>query len=170
MYNLNQIEATMKHGKINIKSQIILKLFIILLSILSAFVLISGIIIKALNEINNQEFIITIVIFILTIIIIIIFTYLFMINKKCLNEISEWLKDAVICKAKVNRVDFTNMNSQPYQIEVNFEFNNKKIKKISKKFNLLKVGLPKIFAKYDNKIINILYSEKYDAVLFVKNK
>jgi hypothetical protein len=78
-------------------------------------------------------------------------------------------RDAVETKASVNRLAIISPNYRPSQIQVSFIFNGEKKSKISKPGNAIS-GYHKIFAKYNNKKINILYSPKYDQVLILHNK
>ncbi len=168
MFTLNDIEASLKYGKINAQQQIILKICFITIIILSAVSALIGILSLIFLSMTSKEIACIILTIFMLITFLILIYYLLKKSKKRDYEINEWLKDAVKCKAQIMRLDFTSTNYQSYQIEVSFEFKNKKIKQISKKFNLITEGYPKIFAKYHNKIVPILYSEKYDEILILK--
>ena len=168
MYNIEQIDCTLKYGKVYIKQLKLLNILNLILVVISNLLLIGGIVLWAVSEIAIKEFSLVAIIYIAITLLVVTSVYILKKNKKRNIEITEWLKDAVELKAEINRLDLTNANYQPYQIEVVLKYKGKEIRKISNKANHLTEGAHKIFAKYHNKKVNVLYSEKYDEILLIK--
>lgn len=89
-------------------------------------------------------------------------------NNKLTKKIKNWLQDAIYIKATARRLDLISTRYKPYQIEVEFFYNNKKLRHISRAGNWF-LGYYKFFAE-SNKIINILYSPKYNEVIILKEQ
>ena len=169
MYNINQIESSLKYGKTQTdKKQQILKVLLIVSTIIVSIAFLFIIVAIILNVLDLKEIISVIFTIIFCAFILSSLLYIYNKNSKRNLEIKKWLEDAVECKAFAKRLDIVNVKYQSYQIEISFTYKNKNIKKISDKFNVIKDGLPKIFAKYDNKTLRILYSEKFDEILILK--
>ena len=90
-------------------------------------------------------------------------------NKRRLNEISLWVQDVVELKAISKDMTFVSREYKPHQIQVDFEYKGQKYQKLSTPGNL-RTGYHKIFTKYADREIKILYSPKYDEVLITKDK
>ena len=89
------------------------------------------------------------------------------------KEIKLWKDDAVQLKATSKIIDeetfIGEIPTTYYKIEIYFKYQNKRIKKISggqKRFK----GYATIYRKYSNRVIDILYSPKYDQVMILKDK
>lgn len=171
MYNINQIESTLKYGKIHTNRKLkFFKILLIVSFIITIICFLIGAISVFLDVLNFDEIISFIGTIIFSTFILLSLLYVYIKNKKRNLEINKWLEDSVRCEAFVKRLDIENLKYQSYQIEISFTYKNKKIKKVSGKFNIIKDGLPKIFAKYHNKTLEILYSEKFDEILILKEK
>lgn len=59
------------------------------------------------------------------------------------------------------------LSFKPYQVKVYFKFNDIKKIMVSNPGNPI-TGYNKIFSKYDGKVIDVLYSNSYNQILFVK--
>ena len=80
------------------------------------------------------------------------------------REIIKWLADAVYVKAKVFRVDTSDPGSKPFQVGVEFSY-NEQIKNFESQTGNYFTGFPKIFLRFIGDI-EILYSPEYDQVIF----
>lgn len=169
MYNIEQIDCTLKYGKVYVKQLKFLNILSLVLIVISNLLLFGGIVLCAVSQISIKEFSLVAIIYIAILSLVVVCVFIIKKNKKRNLEITEWLKDAVEIKAEINRLDLTNINCQPYQIEVVLNFKGETIRKISNKSNLITEGYPKVFAKYHNKKIVVLYSKKFDEVLLTKN-
>ncbi len=170
MFDIDDLESTLKFGKFqNKKSQLILKVIIILLLIIISLFIILFLFTYKYANFNSKQIQLLIYGLLFYLIIVISLIYFWHKGKKRILEISNWLQDAVECTAWVERLDLKNQKYQLYQIEVTFEFKNQKLTKVSNKMNFVIDSPPKIFAKYNKKFVKILYSAKYDQVLFLKH-
>jgi len=97
-----------------------------------------------------------------------VFLYAIVSNNKLNKKITLWLEDAIQLRAFTMRLDTISLKYKPYQLQVNFEFDGKIYQRISAPGNIIK-GYHKIFKKYADRYINILYSPKYDEVLILKD-
>ena len=88
-------------------------------------------------------------------------------HKKVKNQVKNWLSDAILIKAKVSRMDILDSRYKPYQIKVEFSYNGKKYTHISEPGNFF-TGYRKIFLRFINKDCKILYSPKFNQVMFKK--
>ncbi len=105
--------------------------------------------------------------------IIVIFARIIVRDKKLKHKVNIWLEDAVQIKAYSKTIDFVQLGIQPkqFKIQVSFTVNEKNYSRVSagKMFGGGPEGYHKIWAYYADREINILYSEKYDQVLILKN-
>ena len=81
------------------------------------------------------------------------------------NKIKVWLLDSIEVDAVVEREDKNYDSSIPYQLSVSFILGTSQHKKLSSAKIFLRTR-NKIFLKYDQCKIKILYSPKYDIVMF----
>ena len=86
-------------------------------------------------------------------------------NVKHNKEISEWLKDAVTLKAQVKKDDVGISLYGPNTVVVKFSYKKKNIVKKSRGNYFF--GYPKIFLLFLGDNREILYSPRYDEVMFV---
>lgn len=104
-----------------------------------------------------------------------IFLYIIKKNKKLEKEIKIYLQDAVLLEAQTEDIGSLSVSRRFYdgtKIRVNFEYEGKVITKESgnpKKAGKITNGYDKVFWKYINRTINILYSPQYDQVMFLKD-
>ncbi len=95
-------------------------------------------------------------------------------NKKLGIKIIEYLKDAVVVRATVVDNSTLSLSERFYngiKIKIRFTYNNKiyiyesgNPNKVKKRMN----GYDKVFRRYVNKSINVLYSPKYSQIIFFK--
>lgn len=104
-----------------------------------------------------------------------IFLYIIKKNKKLEKEIKIYLQDAVLLEAQTEDIGSLSASRRFYdgtKIRVSFEYEGKVITKESgslKKTGKITNGYDKVFWKYINRTINILYSPQYDQVMFLKD-
>ena len=95
-------------------------------------------------------------------------------NKKLRKEVDLWLQNAVQVKAYSKLIDSVQLGIQPKQAKIQVEFiiNGQKLRRISagKMFGSKHEGYHKIWVYYANRKIDIMYSEKFDQVLILKDK
>lgn len=94
-----------------------------------------------------------------------IFVFLFIKEKKHDKEIISWLNDENLCEAESTPWEFSNRQigfSTYYRFGVDFDINDISCRKISSCYDAF-------YRKHANKIIQILYSPKYDQVMILKN-
>ena len=169
MNDIDNIEATLKYGKTLTSVKFRLGKFFSIMSIVLSIVLIFVVGIYLCSaELTKIEIVIVCGVAVLCWAVTIIVGFCYNRAKKRYLEIEKWLQDAVECRASIKRLDIEDIKYQSYQIEVEFDYKDRNIKKISNRFNMVIDGYPKIFAKYHNKTVNILYSEKYDEVMILK--
>ena len=171
--DVSKIAATLKGGRFYTGS---LKKFMIFTVVLSLSIVVLSIIIAFCNvkEIGVSQ----LLIFIIGIIfsfggsatIILYFLYQ---NRKKEKKIRECLKDAVLLEARTKDISNSVVDRIYSGVKIKVEFNYKNIvhvcqsgNKNSKKRNN---GYDKVFRKYVNRKIRILYSPKYDEVLMLKD-
>ena len=170
-----KIEATLRYGKYTSKSAYGFAWFSLVLSIV-------GIVVFVLAYIWDRERIYIVTLFILPIPLLIASVWIVIVHGKIMKQIAEWQLDAVELEAKcIKAYGFTTLlNGHPSsmsvpklgtaKIEVSFIYKEKAVKKVSgdpnKQYNALN-GYDKIFAKYENKRLRILYSPKYDEVMIL---
>ena len=103
------------------------------------------------------------------------FTYLIIRDKKLKKEIKIYLQDAVLLEAQTEDIGSLSVSRRFYdgtKIRVSFEYEGKVITKESgspKKTGKITNGYDKVFWKYINRTINILYSPQYDQVMLLKD-
>lgn len=105
----------------------------------------------------------------------ILFIFILIKNHKHKKRILLWLKDVVEIETYSKKIDsYWNPASviSHIKIQVDFKFNEKIISKTSagKVIGITGEGYHKIWAKYADRKINILYSPKYDEVLILKDR
>jgi len=93
--------------------------------------------------------------------------YIIIKNKKNISKTKDVLLDAEETIATARRVDIENLKYKPYQIEINFKLNGVYYKKISPPGNAI-IGYNKYLLKYCKNKFRILYSKKYDEIIFLK--
>ena len=89
-------------------------------------------------------------------------------NKKNRNHINNCLADAVELKAKVIRLDSTPLHASSDQLEVYFQFDDRNLIRTSRPRTWID-GSWRLFSKYHNRTIKILYSPSYDEVMIPKH-
>ena len=89
-------------------------------------------------------------------------------NKKLKKNILIWIEDAVELIAYSENIGNIMHIPPQTKIRVTFYFDGKPYSKVSKGGDWLTYGHHKIFTRYANREINILYSPKYDQVLILK--
>lgn len=103
------------------------------------------------------------------------FTFLIVRDKKLKKEIKIYLQDAVILEAHTEDIGSLSIYRRFYdgvKIRVEFRYDGKVITKESgdpKRAGKIIHGYDKVFWKYANRKINILYSPQYDQVMFLKD-
>ena len=108
----------------------------------------------------------------LPIIVAPVFFYFTIRVYKLRTKIKLWLEDAIECNVQSKRIDTTGPSvifaantivpmRRMCKIQIQFGYNGKKIKKIS--------DYARIFGFYADREISILYSEKYNQVLILKD-
>ena len=158
-----EVEATLRDGRL------IPKAFFIVCYILFALLLIFTAFAIVAVVIDRDALSILLFPAMLTPLVIWAFVY----ARKMWKRISTWLEDAVELEAECVRTFGTTQMSGAIKIDVTFTYNGETIRKTS--------GLPSnspqaralngystYFTKYENKIIKILYSPKYDEVMMPK--
>lgn len=104
-----------------------------------------------------------------------IFLYIIKKNENLKKEIKIYLQDAVLLEAQTKDVGSLSVYRRFYdgtKIRVSFRYNGKVITKESgnpKKIGRINNGYDKVFWKYINRTINILYSPQYEQVMFLKD-
>lgn len=103
------------------------------------------------------------------------FTFLIVRDKKLKKDVKLYLENAVLLEAQTKDIGSLSIYRRFYdgtKIRVSFRYNGKVITKESgnpEKTGRINNGYDKIFWKYINQKINILYSPKYDQVMFLKD-
>ena len=104
------------------------------------------------------------------------FTFLIVRDKKLKKDVKLYLENAVLLEAQTKDIGSLSIYRRFYdgtKIRVSFRYNGKVITKESgnpEKAKRINNGYDKIFWKYINQKINILYSPQYDQVMFIKNQ
>lgn len=189
MVDLKNIEGTLKFGQFDgtkRKNNIIAFVTITTLLIAGMFGLIYYISfeqIKNLNPLTTTDFVISIFGIVFGFSFFLLICLIFLIkNEKMRNKILLWLQDAVELEAHCETLlsDYGNplldtvFPSPPVRVKirVKFKYNGKHYSKDSgykNKNGEFKNDYQKIWVKYADKSINILYSPKYDEVIVLKN-
>ena len=104
---------------------------------------------------------------VLFVILFCIILWLLKINIEARKEVSLWLQDAIELEANTKRMDVVSLDYKPHQIQVKFEYNGNKHQKLSVAGSIL-TGYHKVFDKYADRKITILYSPKFDEVILLK--
>ena len=98
-------------------------------------------------------------------------------NERQRREIKLWLADAVELTAYSRKIDAfsTLMSKEMYKIQIEFEYNNKSFRYVSRGKEI--IGNDKIpdgfhsdWSDYLNKEVRILYSPQYEEVIVLRNK
>ena len=88
-------------------------------------------------------------------------------HKKIYKEVGEWIRDAVLVRAEIKRLDNKkNPIYQQYQIEVKFLFEGRTVKKVGTPGDMIG-GRHKIFISFVGKNRQILYSPQYQEVMLL---
>ena len=105
-----------------------------------------------------------------------IFAYFISCNKKLKRRILLYLEDAIETRASTKTIDTFKTIGHPqimkeFKIQVNFKIYGLFYSRTSgiAGSNKIHNGYDKVFAKYADRNINILYSPKYDQVLVLKD-
>ncbi|MFR1525577.1 MAG: hypothetical protein ACLSUV_08830 [Bacilli bacterium] len=168
MKNMN-IEAVLSYGKVftgrkkyffNFLCYFCMALFVVCL-IITALIIISEEIID-----ENMIFCISVIV-IFSFVLFLVALYLLVKNNRILKKIDLYLNDAILVSAKVERWDKIDISYKPYQVKVFFEFKNQKKVMISAPGNAI-MGYNKIFSKFDGKVVDVLYSDSNQQILFIK--
>lgn len=166
-----KIVASLKYGKFFNRKIVAFLYFALATGLLMLlFGIIMAILIFVVKELTWNKETILIIVFFCSFGLLLGGTALWVVikNDKHKKEIVLYLNDAIVLKALVKRLDIVSLEYKPYQVQVEFEIDGKKVYKISAPGTFWG-GYHKIFAKYDNKKIDILYSPKYDQVLILKD-
>lgn len=168
MSNAN-IKAVLSYGKVFTgKERIFLNFIFYFLGgvhILSVSIIILLLIIERQSIEDMLYGLITLYLF--SMIVFMVSLVLFVRNNKVIKKINLYLTDAVFVSAKITRCDMEELSFKPYQVKVYFKFNDIKKIMVSNPGNPI-TGYNKIFSKYDGKVIDVLYSNSYNQILFVK--
>ena len=103
------------------------------------------------------------------------FTFLVVRDKKLKKEVKIYLQDAVLLEAQTEDIGSLSVYRRFYdgtKIRVSFRYDGKVITKESgnpKKTGRINNGYDKVFWKYTNRKINVLYSPQYDQVMLLKD-
>ena len=103
------------------------------------------------------------------------FTFLVVRDKKLKKEVKLYLENAVLLEARTEDIGNMSVYRRFYdgtKIRVSFRYNGKVITKESgnpKKAGRINNGYDKVFWKYINRTINILYSPQYGQVMLLKD-
>ncbi len=95
-------------------------------------------------------------------------SYAIMRNNRVRNKIYECLEDAKPYKAKVISMSSFGANDNTYKIKITIYSDDKPINITTTNTNRLG-GWHKIFGKHCNKTVPVLYSARYNEVLFLKS-
>lgn len=159
-----EIEATLKNGKLMSKK---FKYFLIIVSFFLVLLLISVVVVAFIysHYEKDKKFIISLIILIIFMssIYLPISFYVLFFEYKRKREVDLWLNDIIEITAVFNlKYDYQpSIWSGNYKLEATFCFEGKMKTLCSQSSNL-------IFKKYANKTLNVLYSPKYEQILFVK--
>lgn len=91
--------------------------------------------------------------------------YMFIRNNRLKKNIAEWITDAVAVDASIRRLELTLAGAAPVQLEISFEHDGKIFCIISTD-NMLTSANNKQFLKFADSNSKLLYSPKYNRVLF----
>ena len=178
---ISQIEASLSQGRLFQKKWLVAIYTFIAVAVLS---ILFGVILIIANYVFDMgeelDFIFSMVFLILFVVLLLIVLILVLIkNQKTKKLVIMWVQDAVLLKAYTKKLDSFN-TELPFLIlpeqtllEVHFVYSDKKQSQISKGAMIggkKQKGHHKIFSKYADKEIDILYSPKYDQVLILKAK
>lgn len=163
---MKEVKATLKYGKtINGWQKRMLfvftVMFLLFLCIMIAMPFILG---KAYYEDKTIKFTVASCIVLFSVCFLLFLT-LTALNVKRNKEISEWLKDTVTLKAQVKKDDVGISLYGPNTVVVKFSYKKKNIVKKSRGNYFF--GYPKIFLLFLGDNREILYSPRYDEVMFV---
>ena len=115
------------------------------------------------------------------ILILPVFVYLYFISRKQRKEVKKALKDAVVITAQTTITDmrgkavgtrFNNILTEKQRLAVKFFYNGEKIIKLSAPQNIKRpfIKNKRMFLKYGNRKVQILYSPTENHVLLIKQK
>lgn len=167
--NIKQINLVLSLGKIFTGFKLLIIKIWLCIPLLSIGITIFGIILIVLGlmEYDIDIMIGLIIINLFALLTFSAFFYIYINNKKNLEKTKLYIQDAIKTTACARRLDLTDIKYKPYQVEIYFEINGSKYSKVSPAGNFIK-GYTTIYAKYCNEKFDILYSPKYDEVMFLK--
>lgn len=167
---ISNIEASLSQGNILSKKQfIVLHILMLVCLILPLLTIILSIIPQVeWNKALMATIILGDIIFLSFLWVLI---YIKLKNNSIKKKIIKWLEDAVELKAYCRKIDENRLGIQPkaVKIQVKFKYNNKKYSRESTaRIFGGQPGYLSVYKKYADRIIEILYSPKYDEVLILK--
>ena len=167
---IKKIVATINYGRLLWGKYFILILFNFIISLLIPTVTITILILVSKNMIIwEPKIILTLILAnIFSIFLFSVSLSILIIDKKKKKKISLMLKDAIKLNAFVKRKPITQIGENPYRVSISFKFNDLLKEKVSPNGNIF-VGYSKTYLKYVNQNIEILFSPKYDEVMFLKD-
>lgn len=173
--NITNIEASLKHGRLFTGKWIIILRFGLGVGLLFPFLTILMLIITLTIGMDwTYEMIFSMIggnIFGLC--ILLVYILCIVRNEKLKQKISLWLENSVQVKAYSRSIGSVRLGIQPKQvkIQVDFMIDGKQYSRVSagKMLGGGPEGYHKIWAYYADREIDILYSEKYDEVLILKD-
>ena len=171
MTNLIEIKATLKYGRFVQGWRIILLYIIVFITCIMPLTTIIMLISSFYGIFSWEKDMLFGILFgnVFSILLGAICIYYLYHYKKVIKCVKLWLSDAVPINAKVARIDVLDSRYKPYQIKVEFSYNGKKYTYISEPGNFF-IGYRKIFLRFIKKDCEILYSPKFEQVMFKTNK
>ncbi len=135
MISESNIVATVKYGKY-ISHRGLINLYLLLItSIILMITTIASIIfaLVGLMVLDRENIVTIIIIDIFALFLMSIAIGLLLYHKRNIKEIQKWLKDAIVLKAKVQRLDLLFPTFRPYQVSVRFKYNGKEKEQTQKR-------------------------------------
>ena len=158
--------ATLKYGRV-IQGWRLVGLIVLIATMLATllFSVVVYCVFKSEIDLNVEEIFYCLLGIVFFLVGFIICLTLLILNMRRNHEISLWLKDSILIHADVIRIDKNIKFLGPNQVLVKFKFKKKKIRKLSRRGNIF-IGYPHIFLKFEGENVPILYSPKFDEVIF----
>lgn len=167
--SIKKIKATLKYGRFVAGWRFYILYIGIIVSLLMPIitVIIIALCYQGTLIMNNDMVIALILGNILLISSAVIHISLLIRHKKIYKEVGEWIRDAVLVRAEIKRLDNKkNPIYQQYQIEVKFLFEGRTVKKVGTPGDMIG-GRHKIFISFVGKNQQILYSPQYQEVMLL---
>lgn len=163
-----KVEASLKYGTSLSKKLIVLYYISLLLSLTIALICAIPLIIFSDRLLKESDIIVCfIIVFSFDLILFLFSFWVILHDKKIKKKISLCLEDGIETIAFVRNANENYITYKKNQVEASFFINSKQYVRYSNLGNPI-LGYSKFFLKYVGKMVMIIYSPKYDDVLFLK--